>query len=450
MKDLTTGSIKKHLFDLALPTLGGMLAFSLFNITDTYFVGKLGTESLAAMAFTFPVVMIAGAVSTGISVGAGSLLARAYGKKDKNKVRRIATDGIILSLLLVGIFSILGLFSMDALFKFMGADHEIIPLIKSYMSIWYAFVIVVMMPPVSDGAMRAIGDTVRPFKIMLICALLNIVLDPILIFGWFGLPALGIKGAAIATVISRFIGMIVSLYYSHHLHKLIDWSLPKLKSLLLSWSEIISIGLPSIGVVLLPQIVRLTLTTLTAHISGTGSVAAVAIGIRIGSFTLILAMAIGSSIVPIIGQNFGAGHLLRVHKTQKLLSQIAVITSVSVLFFMLLCSKYMVTHFTNDPHVIHLSHLYLLILSVGSIGLNLYNFNAQILNALGLSKKTLLLNGFGTLGIILPLMLIGAQYSFIYMLLGLATGQIILGVISNYFCKKILNSDPMRYELACK
>ncbi len=438
MKDLTKGNIRKHIFDLTLPTLGGMIAFSLFNITDTYFVSKLGTDALAAMGFTFPVIMIAGAISTGTSIGAASLLSRAYGNKNKSKVQRIATDGILLSIILVTIVSLFGLLSMDVLFTFMGADEAIIPLIKSYMTIWYSSLIVVMMPPVSDGAMRAIGDTMRPFKIMLTCALLNIILDPILIFGWFGIPALGIKGAAIATVISRFVGMIGSLYFNHHIHNLIDWSLPKLKDMLLSWLEIIAIGIPSIGVVLLPQIIRVILTSLAAYTNGTGSVAAVAIGSRIGGFSLIIAMAIGSSIVPIVGQNFGSKNYKRVLETQKFLSKLAIITSLCIFIIMLMTSKYMITLFTNDLNVINLSFTYLLIVTLGSIGLNLYNFNSQVLNALGLSKKTFIINASGTLGIILPLMFIGAQFSFVYMLIGLAVGQTILGIISTKVCAYIV------------
>ncbi len=93
MKNLTEGSLLKHLLNLAIPTIGGMIAFSIFNITDTYFVGKLGTSSLAAMGFTFPVVMVAGAVSVGVSTGAASLLSRAYGKKTKHLCDELLLTG---------------------------------------------------------------------------------------------------------------------------------------------------------------------------------------------------------------------------------------------------------------------------------------------------------------------------------------------------------------------
>lgn len=155
--------------------------------------------------------------------------------------------------------------------------------------------------------MRAVGDTMRPFLVMITCALLNIILDPIFIFfGWMGFPAMGIKGAAIATVISRFCGMVLTLYYIHFHHKLLDISVPKIKELLLSWKRIMTVGIPGIGVALLPQLIRMTLTSLAAYSGGTIAVAAIAAGSRIEGFTLMIASAIGISIVPLVGQNFGA------------------------------------------------------------------------------------------------------------------------------------------------
>ena len=437
LKNLTEGSLLKHLLNLAIPTIGGMIAFSIFNITDTYFVGKLGTNALAAMGFTFPVVMVAGAVSVGVSTGAASLLSRAYGKKDNEEMRRIATNGILLAMVIVAVFTPLGLLTMDSLFTLLGAESDILPMIKSYMTIWYGCVVVVMMPPVCDGAMRAVGDTIRPFKVMLICAILNIILDPIFIFGWLGVPAMGIKGAAIATIISRFIGMLASLYYNHYHHNLIDWKVPKLDELLSSWSGIIRIAVPSIGVTLLPQLIRIALTAFSATIGGTVYVAAVAVGTRIEGFALVISMAIGSSIVPLIGQNYGAGELLRVREIQRLISKSAIIIGIGMFATMSFASEPLIKLFTTNPELIEISKLYLIVVTLGSAGLNLYNFNSHSLNAIGLSKESLLINVLGTVALILPLMFIGAQYSFFGMLLGLVAGQLIVGLCSNYYVKNI-------------
>ena len=192
-RDLLNGSITKHIFRLALPSIGGMASFVVFNLTDTYFVSQLGTNALAAMGFTFPVVLIVGAISNGISMGAASLLSRAKGAGNHHLMERIATDGILLSLIFVILVSIVGLFTMDSVFTWLGADADVLPLVKQYMSIWYGFVFVFVMPPVTDSCMRASGDMLRPFIVMMICAVVNIILDPFLIHGYWIFPQMGIQ-----------------------------------------------------------------------------------------------------------------------------------------------------------------------------------------------------------------------------------------------------------------
>lgn len=125
-----TEGIGKQLLKLTLPSIGGMLAITIFNLTDTYFVSKMGTEPLAAMGFTFPIVMMVGAISTGISIGAGSVLARAMGSGNHHLMNRIVTDGILLSILSVFFISILGILTMDPLFKLLGAEGSTLIYVK--------------------------------------------------------------------------------------------------------------------------------------------------------------------------------------------------------------------------------------------------------------------------------------------------------------------------------
>ncbi len=321
--DVLEGSIKKHLARLAFPSIGGMFAITIFNFTDTYFVSKLGTDALAAMGFTFPVIMIIGTLASGISLGAGSVLARAMGSGDKHKMHRIATDGILLSILAVLLISILGYFTIDPLFRILGAEGESLVQVKEYMKIWYFGAFVFVIPPVSDSSMRAMGDMVRPLMVMLLCAFTNIILDPILIFGYFGLPKMGIAGAALATMIARALGMVLSLSFLHFHYKLVSFKYKSITELLESWISILKIGIPNVLVRLLPQLTRALMTKLAATITVT-SVAAIAAGQRIESFSVVISMAIGVAIVPIIGQNYGANKFDRVMETRSLLIKMAV------------------------------------------------------------------------------------------------------------------------------
>jgi putative MATE family efflux protein len=257
-----------------------MLSFTIYNLTDTYFVSQLGTNALAAMGFTFPVVMIVGAISSGMSMGAASLLSRAKGAKDEHLMQRIATDGVLLSLLFVIIISILGIFSMDHVFTMLGADAVTLPLVKDYMLIWYSFVFVVVTPPVCDSCMRASGDMVRPFIVMMVCAVFNIILDPLFIHGYWIFPRLGIKGAALATVISRLLGMITTVSFLHFHHHLLSFKFETIKELFNSWKGILKIGLPSITVMLMPQLLRSVLTSQVSSLGGSVAVAVSALELK--------------------------------------------------------------------------------------------------------------------------------------------------------------------------
>lgn len=450
MKDLTQGNIKKQFIDLALPTLGGMIAFTLFNLTDTYFVGKLGTNSLAAMGFTFPVVMVAGAVGMGISAGAASVLSRQAGSKNRKAMKRTATDSIILSLLIVLFFSIFGLLTMDIIFPMLGATEETLPLVKSYMTVWYSFIFVVLMPPISDASMRAIGDTYRPFIVMMVCALFNVVLDPIFIFGWFGFPALGIQGAAIATVISRFLGMITTLSFLHFHHRLIEFKIPHIKEVFHSWHAILKVGIPAIGVALFPQLLRIVVTAQAADIGGTIAVAAIAAGSRIEGFVYIISQAIGASIVPMVGQNWGAGTYGRIIDIRKLLNKYAVYIGLASALIILIISKPLVMLFTKEPEVIEYTLIYIRVLVLGSFGMNMYSWTGQSLNAIGKSSWTFLLNGIGTLVVMIPALMIGAKIlGFSGMIIGLSVGQILVGLSASLIATRIL-TYPKSDELNIK
>ena len=433
------GNIRSKMLTLALPSLGGMFAITVFNLTDTYFVSKLGTDALAAMGFTFPIVMVIGAVAGGISLGAGSVLARAMGSGDEHKMHRIATDGILLSVLLVIIISMLGLLTMEPLFKLMGASGQSLDLVIKYMTIWYSGSFVVVIPSVSDSSMRAIGDMVRPLLVMLVCAIGNVILDPILIFGWFGLPAMGIEGAALATIIARTFGMILSLSFVGLHYKLLDLKYQSINELFLSWYAILSIGIPNVLVRLLPQLLRGAMTRIAMTTAGVAAVAAIAAGQRIESFGTIVSMAVGVSIVPIIGQNYGAKQYDRVLETRRIILKVAVYYGLLLFAIALPFGEFFASIFSDDLEVIKLTGIYLKIIFIGSIGLNQYNWMSESFNAVGKPKYSVLINVVGTIGILIPAVFIGASnYGFTGMVTGLAFGQIIIGIFAIWLSRRNL------------
>ena len=425
---MTEGSTARHLFRLTLPSIGGMFAITVFNLTDTYFVSRLGTDALAAMGFTFPVVLLIGSLSIGMATGAGSVLARAMGNKDHHLMSRIATDGILLSILVVIIVSVLGLLTLGPVFGALGATDITLPLVREYMTIWYAGSVVVIMPPVGDSSMRAMGDMTRPLIVMAVCAVLNLILDPILIFGLLGFPEMGIAGAALATVISRFAGMITTLSFVHFHYGLIKLKYSAFRELLQSWGRILAVGIPISAVRLTGQLVRALLTRLAATIGGVSAVAAIAAGTRIESFPMIISMAFGMALIPVVGQNWGAHLPNRVDSVRRLLNRMAVLYGLLMLAVFIPTAASIAKIFTEEPEVIYGIKWYIWIMMLGSIGLNLSGWTSQALTAAGKPRWVLIINVVGTAVILLPFTYLGARlYGYQGMLVGLCAGQILLG-----------------------
>jgi putative MATE family efflux protein len=225
---LIDGPVGKTLLNLTIPMVIGIMGIVAFNLVDTYFVGQLGTTELAALSFTFPVVFVIGSIALGLSMGTSAVISRAIGEGDRHKVQRLTTDALMLSLVIVISFAVAGLFTIEPLFKLLGASAEILPLIKRYMTIWYPGMMFVVIPMVGNGAIRASGDTKTPSMIMMAAVVVNLVLDPLLIFGIGPFPRWELEGAAVATVIARAVTMVISIRVLHWREKMISLVPPPL------------------------------------------------------------------------------------------------------------------------------------------------------------------------------------------------------------------------------
>jgi Na+-driven multidrug efflux pump len=156
----------------------GILSILAFSLADTYFVAQLGTQELAAISFTFPIVNVLSNVAMGLGIGASSMISRAIGEGDRQKVQRLTTDSLLLSLLVVVVLVGIGLATIQPVFTALGAGPDILPLIQDYMSIWYLGMAFIVVPMVGNSAIRASGNTLVPGMSMMFAAGANIVLDP--------------------------------------------------------------------------------------------------------------------------------------------------------------------------------------------------------------------------------------------------------------------------------
>ena len=319
---LTDGHVGRTLFVKTLPMVGGLLAMVAYNLADTIFVSRLdkgtgGGHYLAAMGFIFPVVMLIISVSLGLGAGVSSVISRTIGKGDFVRVRRLTTHSLILALLVVIVFAVVGLLTTDPVFRMLGAKPHMLPVIKQYMNIWYVGVIFVVIPMVGNNAIRAAGDMKIPGLIMCVGSGLNILLDPIMIFGWWGFPKMGIAGAALATVISRAVATVLSLWVLHHHKKMLEVSRKVFHHMLESWGHIAYIAVPAAATTILFPISLSVMTRLAADI-GSPVVAAVGAGNRVLAFAMIPIWALGSTLGPFVGQNWGAKKFVRAQNAAKL------------------------------------------------------------------------------------------------------------------------------------
>lgn len=426
---------------MTIPMIFGIVSMGLYNIVDTFFVGQLGKEQLAALAFTFPVVLVVQSLALGIGMGTAAVVSRALGERNQKAVQRFATDSLILGLLIVGIFAAIGLATIDPLFRLLGAEGIILNYIHQYMSVWYPGMMFVIVPMIGNNSIRATGDTRTPGTVMVIGAVVNAIMDPLLIFGLGPFPALGITGAAAATLIGRSVTFTVALYVLIVREKLITFKLPRLKEIMFSWGQVLYIGIPNAATKMIVPLGAGVVTRILAQY-GPEVVAGYGVATRIEFFSLAVINALSSVIGPFIGQNIGAGLTDRVKEGFKK-SELFCLLIGGFLFLLFLFSGAIIAGLFNDnPQVVKTTSSYLRIVSL-SYGLQgFYMIVVAGLNVLRQPIKAASLSLLQMFGITVPLGLLGSYFFgptgvFVgillsYTITGLTSRVVLLGELGRY------------------
>ena len=260
LKDPVASTLKR----MTIPMIYGMVLLMTFNLIDTFFVSLLGTQPLAAISFTFPVTFTVISLMIGLGIGTSAVIAKFLGSNDHRSTKNSATAAFYLAGIVVLILSFLGYLFTDELFTLLGAQASLLPLIHQYMDIWYIGSVFLIGPMIGNAILRASGDTKTPSIIMGSAGLINAILDPIFIFGIGPVPAMGIQGAAIATLISWLFGFVFVLIILTKQKNLIHTHLLTLKQLIFSCRIILKIGLPAAGANMLTPIAAAIMTAIAA------------------------------------------------------------------------------------------------------------------------------------------------------------------------------------------
>lgn len=416
----------------------GMSATIIASLFETIYIGIVGTAELAAVSFTFPVVMLATGLAMGLGTGASSIIARTMGAGDRDKVKRLASHCLILVIMVILTMAILGRMYSEPIFKLLGAQPHILPLIVEYMDVWFLGLTLYVTSIVGTFLIRATGSVIMPGLIPGIGATLQVIIAPFLIFGIGPAPELGLVGAAWAFVIARTISFSVTLFVITVREKLITLSLD---GLITSWQQILHVGLPATATSLIAPVSMGIITRLLAS-HGPEVVAGFGVGSRVDALVTMIVITVSMTTGPFIGQNWGAGKYDRVNHALSLTYRFSILWGIFAFIFMLLAGEYLVSLINDDPKVVETATYFLIIipLSIGFMGI--MAIASTCFNALGKPMPPLILS-FGRMFVIyIPLALLG-DYLWGYVGIFVATSgtTILMGIIAWYWNKVTIDRE---------
>ncbi|MFT4343449.1 MAG: MATE family efflux transporter [Candidatus Woesearchaeota archaeon] len=350
-EDLTKGDIPTLVKRIAIPASIGFFFSTMYNIVDTFYAGMISTEALAAMAISFPVFFIIIALGSGISTAASALVSNALGAKNEEKAKEYAGQSISFAIIASLVITIAGLISAPTLFRILGAEGAYLDLAVSYISIIFMGSIFFLILNVMNGILIALGDT-KTFRNLLIGGFfLNLILDPWFMFGGLGVPAMGIRGIALATIVIIGINATIitikvlrtNLIDVEHLYALIPRAKP--------FKEILRQGFPAS---LNMMTIAIGIFVITYYLAQFGSEAVAAYGIttRIEQIALLPTIGLNMAALAIIGQNNGARKIARIRETLlvSLKYGLGIISVGAVIMFAI--PGVFLRIFTSDPEVI--------------------------------------------------------------------------------------------------
>lgn len=310
--------IRPLLYTMAVPLMLSLLVQSLYNIVDSIFVARLSETALTAASLVYSIQFLMIAVGVGTAVGLNALLSRKIGEHKNEEACQAAMTGLFLMIITSLIFSAIGIFLSDTIANQMAVDPELQSLCKQYLSINLVYCWGIFLQTYGQRLLQAVGDTILSMISLIIGAILNIILDPIMIFGLLGCPAMGIRGAAIATVIGQLVGAIAALLFNRFKNPLIH---VHLKNYRFSWKDVADIyrvGLPTIIMQAIGSIMTFAVNSILLPISAT-SVAFFGIYYKLQNFLMMPINGLGQAAIPIVGYNYGDKKYSRVQQTWKTL-----------------------------------------------------------------------------------------------------------------------------------
>jgi putative MATE family efflux protein len=385
-QDYTQGSIRKAVFLLAIPMILELSLESVFALVDMFFVGKLGQNAIATVGLTESAITIIYSIAIGLSTAATAVVARRIGEKDSVGAAHAGAQALIIALVVTFVVSVIGIVFAEDILSFMGASRAVVEEGAIFTRIMLGGSLVIIMLFLINGIFRGAGDAAMAMKSLWIASIINIILCPVLIH------FLGLKGAAIATVIGRSSGVAYQCYHLFKGSGILKLGISQFKFDSVISKSIIKIAWPATFQFIIASGSWIVLAKLVAETGGTEASAGYQIAMRNVVFFILPAWGLSNAAATLVGQNLGAKQLQRAEESVLITAKYNAIFMSFVMILFLLFAEPIVSFFTNDTHVVAFGANALRIIGSGFIFYGIAMVMTQALNGAGDTKTPTIIN----------------------------------------------------------
>lgn len=393
--------VNRLLFTMSLPMILSMLVQALYNIIDSIFVAQIGETALAAVSLAFPVQNLIIAVSVGTGVGVNALLSRSLGERNQKTANLAAVNGLFVFFLSYLVFAVFGLFFVRMYFSVQTSNQEIIEQGTIYLSICSTFSFGIFLEIALERIMQSTGRTIYNMITQGLGAIINIILDPILIFGLFGFPKMGIMGAAVATVIGQIIAMLLLLYFNIKKNSDVSLDMRHFRPDGAVIAEIYRVGLPSIIMQSISSVMTFGVNKILLLFSET-AVSVFGIYFKLQSFIFMPVFGLNNAMVPIVAYNYGAGSKSRITKTIRSSITAAVVIMLVGLAIFQIFPEQLLYMFDASEHMMEIGVPALRVISISFLFAGYCIVVGSVFQALGNGVYSLITSAARQLVCILP------------------------------------------------